>query len=181
MAARPLPAKRGLVLHGQGFRLRSLTVSDLELLRNWRNRDDVRYGFFDSRLIAPEAQQAWYKSWREAPGDYIFIIELAQETAWRPVGAVSIYHLEPAAGQAEFGRLMLGEPTARGQGWARRAAALASGWAFRELEIGRLHLSVKPDNWPARRLYERLGFRPAAGEPPPGELLLELGAPPSED
>jgi GNAT superfamily N-acetyltransferase len=49
-------------------------------------------------------------------------------------------------------------PGARGTGAARSVLAALAGWAGAH-QTGRLYLQVERDNVPARRLYERAGFR----------------------
>jgi GNAT superfamily N-acetyltransferase len=49
-------------------------------------------------------------------------------------------------------------PGARGTGAARSVLAALAGWAGAH-QAGRLYLQVERDNVPARRLYERAGFR----------------------
>jgi len=75
------------------------------------------------------------------------------------VGQVAVYHVDWAAGRAEFGRLMIGEPAARGQGLARAATTLLvdtvlSSWGLREI-----YLDVYTDNQPAVAIYAACGFR----------------------
>ena len=52
----------------------------------------------------------------------------------------------------------MGAP-ARGRGVCTRALRLLSGWAFEELELGRLELVTDPDNLASQRVAEKAGFR----------------------
>ncbi len=68
-------------------------------------------------------------------------------------------------------------PGYRGAGLGAELLAAAVG-AARHRSLPALSLSVEEGN-PARRLYERLGFLPAASVADPGALVLELGEPPT--
>ena len=63
-------------------------------------------------------------------------------------------------------------PGYRGAGLGAELMAAAVAEARRR-DLPALSLSVEEGN-PARRLYERLGFRPAGGAAQPGTLLLDL-------
>ena len=53
-------------------------------------------------------------------------------------------------------------PGARGKGAARQVLAALAGWAGTH-QAGRMYLQVERGNTPARRLYERAGFRELCG------------------
>jgi RimJ/RimL family protein N-acetyltransferase len=53
----------------------------------------------------------------------------------------------------------IGEPAYRGQGYGGEALGLLQRFAFHELNLHRLQLTVFSYNAPAIRLYERLGFQ----------------------
>jgi RimJ/RimL family protein N-acetyltransferase len=46
----------------------------------------------------------------------------------------------------------------RGKGYGYDAVRTVARWAFHHLNLHRLELSVDPDNAPARRVYEKVGF-----------------------
>jgi RimJ/RimL family protein N-acetyltransferase len=52
----------------------------------------------------------------------------------------------------------MGAPT-RGRGVCTRALGLLAGWAFQELDLGRLELVTDPDNRASQRVAEKAGFR----------------------
>ncbi len=141
--------------------MRLLEASDLPTTLSWRNQDEVRKWFLSSDRITPEKHAAWFEAYLERNNDFVFIIELVADSAFseaRPVGQVALYNIDWQTGTAEYGRLMIGDSTARGRGVARSAteALLAYGakmWGLREY-----HLDVLADNRAAIALYERTGF-----------------------
>ena len=139
-------------------RLRLLEEADLPMTRAWRNQDHIRKWFFNSDLITPEQHQAWWRLYQDRDDDFVFIIE-ETETLKRPVGQVAVYNIDWAARRAEFGRLMIGDAGAQGQGLARLATSAIvdealSAWGLREV-----YLEVLPENLPALAIYRGCGFR----------------------
>jgi RimJ/RimL family protein N-acetyltransferase len=140
-------------------RLRLIERSDLESLRRWRNRVDVRTRFFSTDIITEEQQLKWWQSYADADDDWFYIVEvLDPDLGPRPAGAIALYHYDRSARAAEYGRLMIGEDWARGRGLARTASRLLLDYSFRHLGLSSIHLEVLRDNTPALRLYESLGF-----------------------
>ncbi len=153
MPKRDLP-----VLQSKRVELRLLRPADLPLTLAWRNRDEVRKWFFHSDPIAPEAHRAWFESYCTRDDDFVFIIE-EREAANRPVGQVSLYHVDWEAGCAEFGRLLIGEFAARGKGLALEATALLVGQALTTLGLRQINLSLRADNAAALSVYRACGFQ----------------------
>jgi RimJ/RimL family protein N-acetyltransferase len=142
-------------------RLRLLEETDLPLTLAWRNQDHIREWFFHSDVISPAQHRAWWERYRDRDDDFVFIIEEI-EVLKRPVGQLAIYHVDRAAGRAEFGRLMIGIDEARGLGLARLATTALvdhalTAWSFQEV-----YLEVRADNWPAIRVYHAAGFTESA-------------------
>ncbi len=158
-------------------RLRLAEETDLELLRRWRNREDVRNRFLSTDLVSPEQHLSWWHHYREIDGDWLFVIEaLDPDLGPRPLGAISLYHYVASSRSAEYGRLMIGEDWARGKGYARAASRLLIDYGFAELGLEMIYLEVLLENKPARRLYESLGFRPAGEASRPDAFRLVLSA-----
>lgn len=140
-------------IYGERTKLRPLTESDLADLVEWRNRH--RLGFVDSSLITLEGQPAWYGSYRRRDDDFVFVIETL---GGRPIGCVSLHHVDRRAGKAELGRLMIGSPEDEGCGYALDACRALVEHSRADLGLANLYLRFRADNQRAVRLYERLGF-----------------------
>jgi diamine N-acetyltransferase len=138
-------------------RLRLLEPADLPLTLSWRNQDEVRRWFFNSNCLTPEQHAAWYAQYAARDDDFVFIIE-ETEQYHKPIGQVALYHMDWAAGRAEFGRLMIGDPAARGQGLARAATRLLVETALAEWKLHEIYLEVYADNQPALAIYTACGF-----------------------
>ncbi len=144
-------------LAGVGFNLRLLGAEDLATTLDWRNREDIRHHFIKSEIISLQQHLSWWEEYCTRDNDFVFIIEETEKLN-RPVGQVSLYNIDLKKGEAEYGRLMIGDSKARGKGLARRATEFLLTWAFNSLEIKRIYLRVLKDNTIAINRYRRFGF-----------------------
>jgi len=138
-------------------RLRLLSQGDLRTTLAWRNRDDIRHQFIHSDIITWENHLFWWERYQSKSDDFVFIIEETDKLK-RPVGQTSLYNIDLVQSEAEYGRLMIGDPEARGKGVAIRAAAIVESWAFNRLSLKRLYCTVFKTNTTARNLNEKCGF-----------------------
>jgi RimJ/RimL family protein N-acetyltransferase len=135
--------------------LRPLAEGDLDLTLRWRN--ESRAWFVHSDVILPDQHRAWYEKYRGAADDLMFVIGLAEE-AERPVGMAALYRIDAANGCAEFGRLVIGDATARGKGLGLEATVALRDFAAETLGLSMLYLEVFASNAAAIRVYEEAGF-----------------------
>jgi diamine N-acetyltransferase len=145
-------------LQNQRIRLRLLEESDLPTTLGWRNQDHIRRWFFHSDVITLEQHRIWFERYLRQDDDYVFIVQEI-DNVLRPVGQAALYHIDWLAQRAEFGRLMIGEPDARGKGLARAATELLVGMALGDLGLQEVHLEVFADNVPALAIYTACGFQ----------------------
>jgi len=73
------------------------------------------------------------------------------------LGHVMLHTIAWRHKRAELGYWLV--PQARGRQVATRAVGLLVDWAFEELDLERLEITLLPDNGPARALAATLGFR----------------------
>ena len=139
---------------GPRVRLRPLAEADLPLTLRWRNHDDVRVWFRNSDPLTWDQHRGWFERYLAKDDEYQFVIEVGD----RPVGQVGLYRLDRAAGTAEYGRLMVGEPDAAGRGVAAAATGLLLALAFDRWGLCEVRLEVLAHNARAMRLYDRTGF-----------------------
>lgn len=135
--------------------LTPIGVDDLELMRTWRNRDEIRVWFNDGRLIEAQQQQAWYRTYLENPADLMFIVQRTADM--KPVGTIALYRIDFEAKRAEVGRLIVAEGKGEGLGYAALLRACRA--AFEGLGIETLESEVKSANVAALRTNRAVGFR----------------------
>jgi diamine N-acetyltransferase len=147
----------GPIVEGR-IRLRLLQQGDLPMTLRWRNQDEIRKWFLNSAVIAWEQHRQWYEQYQARDDDFVFVIETG-EASWRPVGQVALYHVDGARREAEFGRLLIAEPSARGKGFAREALEGVVRLAFGPLGLEEVYLRVRAENDRAVSLYLKSGFQ----------------------
>lgn len=77
---------------------------------------------------------------------------------WRPIGTAYLTNIDRRHRGAEFG-ILLGERDRRGRGYGTEATQLGLAYAFGELVLHNVLLTVSASNLAGRRAYERAGFR----------------------
>jgi len=145
------PLERGRV------RLRLLEEADLPMTLAWRNQDHIRKWFFHSHVITPDEHRAWYAKYQVGNDDFVFVIE-ETETLKRPVGQLALSKINWTEGRAEFGRLMIGDPAAKGLGLAKAATRILMEEALTVWELQQVYLEVLRTNGPALAIYGACGF-----------------------
>jgi RimJ/RimL family protein N-acetyltransferase len=137
--------------------LRPLAAKDIEMIRLWRNRNDIRKCFLFDNIISEEQQKTWFEKYLKQDNDLMFIIEEVTQLK-SSIGTIAIYNINKHFADAEFGRLIIGEKNASGKGLALKATKAICGFAFNTLGIDKIYLEVFDDNVKARKIYENAGF-----------------------
>ena len=75
----------------------------------------------------------------------------------RMVGSLALYNFEN--GEAEIGRLQIGDLEARGHGIGGKSFILAMAVGFKKLGLKRIYASVNRENLAAYKSYTKIGFR----------------------
>lgn len=79
--------KKSIILENDGYvRLRSVNYSDIELLREWKNKN--KESFFYQKDISEAQQVQWYSSYLQRENDYMFIIEENLKGKFEPIGCM---------------------------------------------------------------------------------------------
>jgi len=164
----PMPKRHITPLVNGRMRLRLLEEADLAMTLAWRNQDHIRQWFLHSDVITPEQHRAWWQRYQDRDDDFVFVIE-ETETLKRPVGQVSLYNIDWAEGRAEFGRLLIGDAEANGQGLARLATSRLVDEALGNWGLNEVYLEVLVTNAPALAIYQSCGFREIA---PPSDVVV---------
>lgn len=144
-------------IEGERIILRLLKREDLSHTLSWRNQDDIRKWFRNTAIISVDSHYTWFEQYLELDNDYIFLI-IAKNLNSIPIGQISIYNINWDAKTAEFGRLLIGEPRAKGRGLAKEATRLLLDYAFNTFGLQKIVLEVKNENTPAKAVYLDTGF-----------------------
>jgi RimJ/RimL family protein N-acetyltransferase len=146
------------LLVGPRVRLTALQEADLSVIARWY--DDAEFlRLFDAAPAYPRAANAlrqWLEDRRTAQNGFLFGVRLHQGDE-----LIGVIELEGILWNQQVGWLSIGIGAARnrGRGYGAEALRLTLDFAFRELNLHRVQLTVFSYNAPAIALYERLGFQ----------------------
>jgi RimJ/RimL family protein N-acetyltransferase len=146
-------------------------ISDHELIVAWRNDPAVKPFFFQESSISLESHLSWYERTRTDPTQHYFLIESLVSPASDmgagdnvplerplPIGTIGLAHIDPSNRSAELGRLLVGRPEYRREGFAREAEFLLMDFAFDCLDVHKVWAEVILGNEAALSLYRKVGF-----------------------
>lgn len=147
--------KFNICIAGHKVELHPLQYTDIELLRSWRNKDNIRSYYIYQKLISFEEQLVWWQNYKNNENDYTFLIQPKNSNT--KIGAIALYNI--CEKEAEFGRLMIGNEQYRGQGMALEACKLILQFGFTQLSLERIYLKVLAENIIAKNIYRKAGFK----------------------
>lgn len=145
------------LLRGQKVRLTAVAKEDLPTITRWY--EDAGFSrLFDAKPAVPKSETQW-ATWLEEQNKskeaYLFAIRrLDKDTL---IGYIEIDDILWAHQNCWLG-IGLGDRTNWGQGYGREAMELILKFAFHELNLHRVQITVFSYNERAIALYERLGF-----------------------
>jgi RimJ/RimL family protein N-acetyltransferase len=146
------------LLRSPRVRLAALTDADLPLITRWH--DDVEFARnYDSRPARPRTEaelREWLQEQQKSSTAFVFAVRLRENDEL--IGVVEIEGIQWTHRTAWLA-IAVGPATHRGRGYGYESLRLALRFAFHELNLYRVQLSVFAYNERAIRLYERLGFQ----------------------
>lgn len=80
--------------------LRAVEKSDLEFLKEWRNKESFRKNFREVRELSSYNQEKWYDKLHQSPNDYMFTIVDLQ--SGKPIGAAGLLYINWIIRAADF-------------------------------------------------------------------------------
>ncbi|SBT16345.1 hypothetical protein MGA5115_00425 [Marinomonas gallaica] len=131
---------------------RAIEQDDIEQLRQWRNRDDIRLMMVDQSQISQVQQQTWFERLGTQVNRYHFALWFRDQL----IGYANASLDEPDS--ASTG-LYIGHEKYRGSMLAICVGVGLSEWCFEQLPITRISAQVAPHNQAALRFNESLGYR----------------------
>lgn len=151
--------ERKNILRGEKVQLTALEPEDTTHISEWY-QDAAFLRAYDSAPAYPKTGKQLAAMIEEQQKDkhgFIFAVRLLDSS--RIIGVLQLDGIAWTHGTS-FISIGIGEEADRGQGYGREAMELALRFAFDELNLHRVCLTVFSYNEAARTLYERLGFRP---------------------
>ncbi len=148
-------AERRPRMRSRATGLAPLDAGCAPLLTSWLNDSDVYFpmGDVDPRPFTVEDGKRYVESHLK---DTWAVVAEGPENVWTPVGYAGMF--VRSRHRVGIFRIAIGNPAARGQGHGYRATRLMLKWAFDELDLHCVHLSVSAANTRAVALYKKVGF-----------------------
>ena len=137
--------------------LREINESDTENIVKWRNKQFVKCNLFSQDDITSEQHLEYYKKLCLSGHVKQFIIQINDGFEVSEIGTTFLKNLDCVSRKAEFG-IFIGEEDALGKGFGSSATRKMVEYAFLELHLNRVYLSVFADNASAIKAYEKSGF-----------------------
>jgi RimJ/RimL family protein N-acetyltransferase len=144
------------IFTGQHLRLAAPQPDDQASFAQWAQDDDYLRLLDDDPVRPGSGAQFAYFGEPPKPDDYYFHLRALEDD--RLIGFVVLFNLKWRNQTAEMA-IGIGERADRGRGYGRDALRLILNYAFAELCLHRVSLTVLGYNAAAIRAYERVGFR----------------------
>jgi RimJ/RimL family protein N-acetyltransferase len=141
---------------GKLVELSPLTDADSAIMLRWINDRDLVQLSSAYRPVDEAHHREWFDSIRRRSDVVIFGIR--EIDAGRLVGSCQLLSISPTHRKAEL-QVRIGEADARGRGYGREAVELLLDFAFNDLNLHRVELTVLDGNEPAIKTYLGAGFR----------------------
>lgn len=130
---------------------RDIEQSDIEQLRQWRNRDDIRLMMVDQSCISEAQQQAWFNGLANQSNRYHFALWFRDQL----IGYANATLLEDSVVSTG---LYIGHDKYRGSMLALCVGVGLSEWCFEQLSAAHICAQVAPHNQAALRFNASLGY-----------------------
>lgn len=132
-----------------GVSLRTITESDLENLRIWKNQN--RKSFFYQEVISPADQRKWFEGYLERLNDYLFVILSGDPV----IGCLGFRYVDE---HIDIYNVIRGVSSVNSKGFMSKALRIMCSYVL-ENYSGALEAKVLRDNL-ALNWYERNAFKP---------------------
>ncbi|HLQ71497.1 MAG TPA: GNAT family N-acetyltransferase [Bacillota bacterium] len=133
--------------------LRVLEKDDLEFLHRLHNDPDVMDFWFSESHMSMEKLKHNHEKMLEEDSFRQFILTKDNER----LGFVGLIRISPRHRNAEF--VIMIDPSHQGNGYAKAATKQAMSYAFNQLNLHKLYLTVDKQNEKAIYIYENAGFQ----------------------
>lgn len=138
----------------QDIKLRKLNIEDIELVRSWRNSEEVSKYMYTSNSISKEDQQKWFASISTDQSSEYWIIEYEG----KKLGLAQITSISKIFDSCSWA-FYLGDTSVRGAGIGSKVEYNVLQYVFETLNLNKLNCTVISFNDSVIKMHENFGFR----------------------
>lgn len=143
------------MLKGSRVTLRPMERADIPTFQRWINDRSVNRWLLVRWPISFDEETRWYEGMLQSATDRVLTIVAPDGTA---IGNIGLHRIDHRHGHAELG-IAIFEEKYQGQGMGTDAIVTLLRFAFAEMHLHRVSLTVQEENRRARRCYEKCGFQ----------------------
>jgi RimJ/RimL family protein N-acetyltransferase len=140
---------------GQKARLRAIEREDIPTFVKWFNDPEMRQYLNIYLPMSTAEEEKWFEAYLKDDRQRIFAIETKEGVH---IGNIGLHNLDWKNRKAGLG-IVIGEREYWGQGYGSDAIITLLDFAFHEMNLHRIYLSVFDFNQRALQCYKRCGFR----------------------
>ena len=143
------------MIQGQKTKLRAIEREDLPTFVRWFNDPEVRQYLAMYMPMSMAEEEQWFEHQLEDRDGKVFAIETEDSVH---IGNIGLHSIDWKNRRAYLG-IVIGEKEYWGRGYGSDAIRALLGFAFGEVNLHRVYLTVYGYNERAIRCYEKCGFR----------------------
>jgi UDP-4-amino-4,6-dideoxy-N-acetyl-beta-L-altrosamine N-acetyltransferase len=136
------------------IRLKKLSEEDLELVRSWRNSEEVGKYMYTSVTVSEDDQKMWFEKIKNDSTCEYWIIEYDG----KKLGLASITSISKVFDSCTWA-FYLGDTSIRGAGIGSKVEYNVLQYVFETLKLNKLNCTVFPFNESVIKMHEGFGFR----------------------
>jgi UDP-4-amino-4,6-dideoxy-N-acetyl-beta-L-altrosamine N-acetyltransferase len=134
--------------------LKPLEKSHLEMVREWRNSQEVASYMYSDKQIEKEEQLIWFEKLKDDKSSCYWIIYFDE----RPLGVANLTGIDPIL-QSCYWAFYLGDTSVRGGGIGAKVEYQVLKYVFDGLKLNKLRCEVFAFNEKVIKMHEKFGFR----------------------
>lgn len=134
--------------------LKEVTKADIELIRCWRNSEEVSKYMYTNSYISEEQQAEWYSRIQADPTQKAWLITHEN----KKLGLASIYNIKSDL-KTCYWAFYLGDTTIRGAGIGSKVEYNVLKYVFENMKFNKLLCEVFTFNEAVIKMHEKFGFR----------------------
>jgi RimJ/RimL family protein N-acetyltransferase len=144
-----------MTLVGKKTRLRAIERSDIPAFVHWLNDPEVTQYLAMYMPMSQAQEERWFEAQLEDRDGFILGIETFDG---KLIGNLGLAHIDWKNGQALLG-IVIGEKEYWNHGYGADAITALLGFAFKHMNLHRVHLATYEYNERAIKCYQKCGFK----------------------